>query len=270
MASTGHLATSDPRAPALTAPRKRNVRNPISEDEYRRLVSNKRWLINVCDRPHIAVHRTYGVYRIPAVAEGQRYSALEVTGRLEYTDEGNDNSLQWKHEAEEIAADIVREVNSNMRGVAPERQFMGVFVCESPTPSERELASAEKRLRTMQQDLVKNARTLWDDPKTHREINELHRWAGAALNVQDPWMLEIQEKAECPSCHKPVRQDVVKCPHCQAVLDMEGMKKFFPREYAEIVKLTGADSGEPAAAKPANGRASSRSRKREKEETAAD
>lgn len=222
-----HLATN---ALPNTAGRARRVRNPISQEELDRLTSKKSYLVNITERDW-NVQRTYGVYVIQPAPEGREYSVLEISGRIEATDEGNDNALQWKHEAQEIADDVAREINDRIMAAPTAKSFMGVFVSPTAIPSAKELDAAKKKLRAFQRALVDAANRFWDDPKTHREVNELHRWAGRALKVTAPWLFDAEELVECPACAKGISAGVAICPNCDAILDEAKARKYFPHKF---------------------------------------
>jgi hypothetical protein len=219
----------------ITGAHARSIRNPMSEREYARITEQRRYVVNITEKAW-QVQRTFGVFQIAGCLKGQPYTVLEVTGRVEVSDEGDDRGLQISHEADEIAADVAREINENITAAPNGIPFMGVFVSESKKPAAEELAAAREKLREYQRALVAFAVVLWDDPKTHREINELHRWAGRALNVTGDWLMPVYEKVPCAACGTAIKPGLAKCPECHAVLDLEKMKEFFPLEYLQIVE----------------------------------
>ena len=222
--------------PGITQPVK-NVLNPMDDEMAERILTSRLFIINICDREHW-VNRSFGVYHIEACKPGEISTSLEVNGRILPIDIGDDKIIETENKVRAIAEDICQEINDHITAAPNAKPFMGVFISETPVPSKQALAEAHKKLTAFQLALVEAADRLWDNPKTHNEINELHRWAGRAQKMAKAWLYQEQQgMSTCPACGSTVKPNIAKCPQCHAVLSKELLKQYFPLEHAELQKL---------------------------------
>jgi hypothetical protein len=226
--------------------RTRRVRNPLPTDYVESVVADKRWLINLT-KDAWTIQRTHGSYHIPGIKEGQSYASLEITGRTEVTDDGNDFGTEMLNLAPAIAEDLFNQINNGivMDADAP-APFLGVFVSETPKPSRERLEEERDRLMEFGAAVVKQGDQFWDDPRNHVMITDFHRRFAKMRNEKRPWMFESKSLTPCPACSHSIPPGLAKCPQCHAVLDMAKMKQFFPLEYAELQQLNELNSEKKA------------------------
>lgn len=225
---------------------RRQVINPIGAIERQRITGHTVFVINLTDLAWPAVQRSYGHYTVPAKKAGEPYAVLEVHGRIEPTDTGEDRIVEQSFEADDIAADICREINENCP-LAPEGQsYLGLFVSKTRKPSAAQLEQEMQKLRTYQEALVAAAFKFWGEEKEHKNVTGMHRWAGRQLGIKAEWIFSTVVNVECRACHELIPPNSPKCPKCHAVLDLEKMKEFFPLEYAEITDAKKSKKAAPA------------------------
>lgn len=216
---------------------KRRIKYPQPSEYVDRVRQERMYLINIWTIS-LTVQRTHGNYWIQGCKEGEPYTCIQLSGRVEEPDLGNDESAQILQPAKEIAADLEHEFNGNiyMPADAPP-SFLGVFVSNTPTPTEKRLDQAREQLKEFAHAVVAQADIFWDDPKNHVLINEFHRRFAKLLDVKRPWLYEAKALKPCPACSAPISAGLAKCPSCHAVLDMDKLKQYFPLDYAELQAL---------------------------------
>lgn len=163
-------------------------------------VSDQEWFIS----------RTHGSYRIPACAQGQSYSVLQIGSREGVLDVGDGRRFSIPISARAIAEDLIQDLLDH-----------GVFLCATQRPSEEEVARARSRRDRYYHQLVGEADTLWARGHSFREISDLHRRAAIALGIEREWAYVPTRMVECPACGEKVKPGVAVCRHCRAILDAE-------------------------------------------------
>jgi hypothetical protein len=220
----------------------RRVKFPQPAEYVEKVVSDKMYLINIWIISLVA-QRSHGSYWIQGCKPGQHYTSLELRGRVEHPDLGNDESAEVPIPVKDIAADLEREFNGGIYMQSDEpKPFMGVFVSDTPKPSKERIAEANAQLREFGHLAVAQADLYWDDPKNHKEITEFHRRFAKLLDEKKPWLYEAKDLTPCGSCSQPIARGLAKCPNCHAVLDRSKLKQWHPVEYAELLQLEAANA----------------------------
>lgn len=218
----------------LTEGRRRSVRNPLEPEMIEEIEMERQFIINISPES-FNVQRTHGVYIVKPCEDGEPFTVLEVHGRVEVCERGNDEGEHIVNRAAKIAADIVGEINGNLVVAGAKDPFLGAFVSDTANPKVGELEKQRKRYTAFQVALVSEARTYHSNPRDHQNITDAHRRAARVLQLTDePWMFDAQPKISCPSCGFSIKPNLPKCAQCGAILDYVKMKLYFPLEYAEL------------------------------------
>lgn len=167
-------------------------------------ISDQEWVIP----------RTYGIFRIPACANRQSFTVLEVAPHTDAIDLGDNRKLPFAIGGRDIAEDVVQELDRH-----------GVFVCDGVTPSEEELQSARRKREEWFNELIQEGDVMWARGHTHREISDMHRRAALAQGVEREWAYVPGRNMDCPVCGEKIKANVAVCKHCRAVLDAERAAK---------------------------------------------
>src|ERR1700733_10721135 len=139
----------------------RRVKFPQPAEYIDRILSERMYLINVWIISVVA-QRSHGCYSIKGCKPGEPYTSLELRGRVEHPDLGNDESAEVPIPVKDIAEDLEREFNGNIYMQADEpKPFMGVFVSNTPTPSAKRLEEAREQLREFGHLAVAQADLYW-------------------------------------------------------------------------------------------------------------
>jgi hypothetical protein len=98
---------------------------------------------------------------------------------------------------------------------------------------QHEIKTAETNLYAEYGRLVAQADGMWQRPndseRGQRSISDLHRNACIALGQERPWCYTPQQLVDCPGCGGKIKDTIIKCGHCGAILD---------REFAEYAKMS--------------------------------
>src|SRR5882724_3162363 len=180
-------------------------------------------LVNISTQKWPARLRTYfGSLTIQSPAEGVAYAVTPVRACTCLMDLGDKRTMEIRLTAQEIAEDLVREIN----GDSGEGSYHGVFVAAGPVPTEDELAEARKKLEAFQQRLVDAADLEWERSHNMMFITDLERRAARELRLEKPWLYDPKPMADCPACGEKIRPGVAVCRTCGAILDREKAAKF--------------------------------------------
>jgi hypothetical protein len=186
------------------------------------VMSRPAYVVNILGGDPWIITRTYGTFVIAACEEGEPYKVTTVTSRRAPRDLGDKRIEADPVLAAEIAADLVREINSE----AGEHSFFGVFVSPTPVPSERALAEARRKYTRFCQWLVQQGDGAWARFKNPAMIADPMRRAAKFLNLQKEWAYDPEPNLLCPACGKSIPPGVVKCATCGAILDEEKARKY--------------------------------------------
>ena len=195
-------------------------------------------LVNISTQKWPPRHRTYfGSLTIQSPEAGTAYAVTPVRGCTSLMDLGDKRTMEIRLTAQEIAEDLVREIN----GDSGEGSYHGVFVAAGPEPTKEELADARKKLDEFHRRLVEAADLEWERSHNMMFITDLERRAARELGLEKPWLYDPKPMADCPACGEKIRPGVAVCRTCGAILDREKAAKFGLAEReeksGEVVKV---------------------------------
>lgn len=242
----------------------RMVKNlpPLTAKQLRDAERDKLYIFNTSPR----VHRTDICGRrwtIPACPDGQEVSdALEIPGAFYFTDvakvSGLDVDYKWVTvDGADLARDIVG--TSAFRHESENLTRWGVFISQSPDPSENEIEAARQQWYERCAEKVREADDAYavnngmvtiptanGGSKSVSVINDDHRKAAQILGVADekPWATKSLKKTLCDECGTGNLSTAAFCKQCGNMLNEEAAKRKFPAKYAELM---GTQTPEPAA-----------------------
>jgi hypothetical protein len=180
-------------------------------------------LVNISRQKWPPRHRTYfGSLTIQSPEDGVAYAVTPVRACTSLMDLGDKRTMEIRLSAQEIAEDLVREIN----GDSGEGSYHGVFVAAGPEPTKEELADARKKLEAFQTRLVETADLEWERSHNMMFITDLERRAARELGLEKPWLYDPKPMADCPACGEKIRPGVAVCRTCGAILDREKAAKF--------------------------------------------
>jgi len=180
-------------------------------------------LVNISAQKWPPRNRTYfGSLTIASPEGGAVYAVTPVRGCTSVMDLGDRRTMEIRLSAQEIAEDLVREIN----GDSGEGSFHGVFVAAGPEPTEQELADARRKLEVFQRRLVDAADLEWERSHNMMFITDLERRAARELGLEKPWLYDPRPMADCPACGEKIKPGVAVCRTCGAILDREKAVKF--------------------------------------------
>jgi len=180
-------------------------------------------LVNISTQKWPPRHRTYfGSLTIQSPEAGTAYAVTPVRACTSLMDLGDKRTMEIRLSAQEIAEDLVREIN----GDSGEGSYHGVFVAVGPEPTKEELADARKKLAAFQTRLVETADLEWERSHNMMFITDLERRAARELGLEKPWLYDPKPMADCPACGEKIRPGVAVCRTCGAILDREKAAKF--------------------------------------------
>jgi hypothetical protein len=180
-------------------------------------------LVNISTQKWPPRHRTYfGSLTIQSPEAGAAYAVTPVRGCTSVMDLGDKRTMEIRLSAQEIAEDLVREIN----GDSGEGSYHGVFVAAGPEPTKEELTDARKKLEVFHRRLVETADLEWERSHNMMFITDLERRAARELGLEKPWLYDPKPMADCPACGEKIRPGVAVCRTCGAILDREKAAKF--------------------------------------------
>ncbi len=77
--------------------------------------------------------------------------------------------------------------------------------------------------------LIQEADAIYEKHRDARLLSDLHRKAADYLKIERNWNKDyssVVQFKDCPSCHKPIHPDTVRCPECHAILNKEKAKEY--------------------------------------------
>ncbi len=156
------------------------------------------------------VNRTYGNFKIPGCPKELPYSVLAIRDMRERYDIGDGRKATEFWEAPEIAKDLIQGLTQH-----------GVFIAEGQKPTREEVEEAKARVEAWYQELVQQGDAYWAADRDMRRngITDLHRRAAIALGLEREWSYVPKKHVACPFCQEMVKEGVVRCKHCGAILD---------------------------------------------------
>ena len=175
-------------------------------------------IANITEQQWI-LHRTYGTFLVAPARQQQSgqqaYGITAVAARKGTIDLGDKRVLDFPITASEIAADLVREINSD----GGEASFFGVFVCAGAEPTPAELDQARGKLEEFYKKQVFIADQEWERTHNYMVITDVQRRAARGLGLEKEWSYEPKPLVDCPACGEKVKPGVAVCRACGAILD---------------------------------------------------
>lgn len=217
--------------PNMFGQHRRRVKNPLPQEYIDQVRETCVYLINITEQQYW-IQRTYQTFTVPGCKEGEKFTSTKIIGRIQLTDQGEDNSSQTIIPADDIAQDLLQDINANIVIESEEPSFLGVFGSDTATPRMADIAEANERLDKFNMALVAQADRFWDDPKAHKEINALHRRSARRLNLKRDWLYEVQQLISCPACGESLKAGVAVCKTCFCVIDDDKARKHKMGPYA--------------------------------------
>ena len=180
-------------------------------------------LVNISTQKWPPRHRTYfGSLTIQSPEARAAYAVTPVRACTSVMDLGDKRTMEIRLSAQEIAEDLVREIN----GDSGEGSYHGVFVAAGPEPTKEELVDARKKLEAFHRRLVETADLEWERSHNMMFITDLERRAARELGLEKPWLYDPKPMADCPACGEKIRPGVAVCRTCGAILERGKAAKF--------------------------------------------
>jgi hypothetical protein len=199
------------------------------QDKKRGIISNikpfpfreKAWICNI--GPVVFTHYfDYGQFIVEAPEEGEGYRMTAIEARVSPMDHGEMTKTETEIGALDIAHDLVRMCNDNFG----QDGFVGLFVCESERPSNKELQTAHEKLRKYCEHFVGVADEEFSRSRSGQFIPDFARFAAKFINVEKPYGAITTAYEACPVCKKGISPETVKCPYCAAILNEDLARKY--------------------------------------------
>ena len=95
-----------------------------------------------------------------------------------------------------------------------------------------EVQQAKRNMIGEYSRLVAQGDQFWQRPTEQKNISDLHRNACVALGQERPWCYVPKQLVACPGCGGMIKENIIKCEHCNAILD---------RELSEYATMSRAD-----------------------------
>jgi hypothetical protein len=155
--------------------------------------------------------------------ENGSYGIVEVKGRKDRIDWGDNRTSENIVFADEIAKDLLRE-----QGLADR----GVFICETSVPTKTELKHAEERLTAYLLKVIEVADGDWMRFHNISMIPDMAKRAAKRLGMHKDYVYTIMPTQDCPGCGEHVKLGIAFCPNCHTVIDFQKAKQLREREQA--------------------------------------
>ena len=200
------------------------------------------YIFNIYQKQHQVDLGSLGHFVIPACPVGEEYSEpLIIPGHIaDYYDEPAAGRMAFKSlSGKQVALDVVGigSYSSAMGTMSTNLEWWGVFIAEGEKPTKNELAEAKKKLTAFQTMwLQEGDRLALGGEKGLAQIMPVHREAVKWLNQNRQWAQTPQQMDNCPACGVPVKPGVAVCFSCNAIIDLEKAKVYFPERFAQAAK----------------------------------
>lgn len=196
----------------------------------------KIYVFSVDPQYHVVSKGGLGDFVIPGKAEGERVSkALVVNGmHPEHMHLGTEVSPVNYVNGMQLAEDIVG-INSQDKGLGRHTsnlEWHGVFISKNETPTKKEIEAAIEKRHRYNLQLVADADRKYMAGQTNL-IDSRERAAAHEENLKKSWAEKPTSMEACPACGSAVLPNVAVCAHCNAVLNEEAARRFFPERFAK-------------------------------------
>lgn len=186
----------------------------------------KRYIFNIYQKAWDVPLGGLGTFRIPACPEGEPYSKpLVVKGmnRDEYDLGDGQGHMSWNAIPGDQLAKAIVGLDSGSPALGTfttNREWWGVFLSETPVPTEAQLTEARKKLVALMTMYLEQGDNLAAQGKV-ADIGANERKAAQFLNQKRAWAQLPEKMDSCPGCGEPIKPGVIKCKECGAILDMD-------------------------------------------------
>lgn len=203
---------------------------------------NKVYIYSVNPQMFIRYQGGMGTFVIRGRAEGERYSEpCVIPGISTETNPVDAGKMTLReYDGLMVARDILG--TGAFRDPSDDLTKRGVFLSRTNPPSESEIEAAQEIMDSLDADTVADGNRKYEvnggiDAKTGlSNIGAHHIAAAKRLGVTPPWTRKAVRLEECPACGESVKPGAAMCNHCDAVLDEEKARKYFPHKFSGEAK----------------------------------
>jgi hypothetical protein len=211
----------------------RRIPKPIALIEKLRR-ENPVHIFSLSPWPHTISMGSWGAFTIPACPEDKEYIEFLMIGPdgnkgpvpgvmiQTYVDAGNQLAL-YEEDGREWAIKLLQNDLGIPKYASLNRY--GIFVAKGSEPTKDELAAAKKELHSKLQEIVAEARKMWNDPKSRDHISiEKHHYAASKLGLNEPYLVDgatAGARQKCEICGQFSEAGVLKCPCGDWIFDTE-------------------------------------------------
>jgi hypothetical protein len=198
-----------------------------------------------------------GNYVLEPVARGEKPFVLKVTDKIQTEKElVTQRDLPRTVLGEEIANDILREINEGAPGMG-DGADMGLWII-GPTPdyTEEQVAAARQRLRSHLNWLVADTDS-WSPERRSRFISMLgamppiRKMAAQYLGLERDWAtMTPDQTTTCSHCKRAVKVGAITCEHCDGILDYDKWAENESKKVAAMAKYAPPQPQSPPPAQP--------------------
>lgn len=236
-------------------PVRRNI-PPIPGHILSLMESDKVYIFNVGPWEHVVRLGSLGTFTVPKCEDGE-----DVSKPLEYRagqpglpavlpecNYQGDNTWSWSFDT------TGRRVAQNILGHAGfshssnDLTKYGVFIAAGSVPTESEINAAREKLYALYDERVRQADQAFEinggmemvNGTSVSTITKDHVQACKALGLEREWAKVNKRMVPCPACDESVKPGAAICQHCDAILDEEKARKFFPHKFGKTRKSEAA------------------------------
>lgn len=190
------------------------------------------YIFNVGPWDHHVMLGSWGVYYIPPCESGKAYAGGNpIPGIYHEPIPVNESNFQLEGIEGSYVADQILGVGKNLAWNKSLLQ-LGVFRSDSATPTRDEIAQAKALLFEEYERLFDEAQTAFaQGPKEFKDLvgdGTKHKLAARELGRADVGWVQnanVGKKIPCMNCGTFVEPQVISCPQCTFILDVERYEK---------------------------------------------
>ncbi len=212
-----------------------SLNKKIIEDVPEKILKSGKpiYIFNVGPTPWIKGMASLGPMTVPECHPGKKYSApLIIQGIVRETYPDSESTQKMRNRFED-GEDIARDFLGEGKFQSKDQGFrqVGVFIAAGETPTEAELAEANRCLDEWRDKQIQEADNFWNaGPLQYANIVAEHRAAAIARGVDREWVKPIKAMTDCPGCGEKIKPGVSKhaLPHgCGIIVNREKYDKEF-------------------------------------------
>ena len=204
------------------------------------------YIFNVGPWEHKVMLGSWGDYTVPACEKGKPYAtAKPIPGIYHEPIPVNESNFQLEAIEGTYIADQILGVGRNLAWNTSLVR-LGVFRSSNPVPSQEELQSAQAQLHEEYIRLFEEADNAFSKGESaFQDVmgkdGSKHRLAARELGHADvKWMqsANIGRNVACQFCGTFVSPNVIKCPQCQEILDVEAYARAQAAQKQRIAEMS--------------------------------